>query len=225
MKSLLLPACLSLVLIASCLRTEGVLSIRGKVTDRQTGELLPGRGIVINGQLARDSDFARVFAGQTSTGSTGMFASTINLIRDVHYYDFSLVGDSDYYYDVRTLGLGEMKQNAGFLSFTVSRLVPLTIRIARLTSNPTSDTLTVSWKSGSVEEINLSPFKIINSGIKPALKLCWIGRNVSSSIETRVFAGLLTTISYDLIQKGRRTEVTDTITCGRHSGNIVYFRY
>lgn len=212
-------------LSTGCIRTRGILDIKGKVIDERTDVLLPGRPIIIHGLVNRDSVTEKVFAGQTSTDTSGRFSYSLNLIKDARYYDFGMVGDSDYVYELRTMGLMEMKENARFLSFAMSKLTPFTIKISRLPGKRDVDTLSVYWDTEGREGKDIYPYKIINFGIKPVLELCWIGRNVVSTINTRVPADKKTRVHWDLIQNGKRLDITDTITCRRDTKNTVSFRY
>ncbi len=213
------------VLSAGCLKTEGILEIKGKVLDEGTKELIPGRGIIIQGLVRTDSVFVPVFAGQTSTDSSGVFKYSLHKVKGAWYYNFYLVGDSDYSFRTVKLGLMELDQNALFLSFMINRLVDLSIEICRKTKTPVCDTLSVYWDSDGVEGRKMYPYKVNNIGIRPAIGLCWIGGNVMSVIETRVFADKLTKVHWELIRNGKRSEITDTITCRRDLKNRVYFGY
>ncbi len=55
--------------------------------------------------------------------------------------------------------------------------------------------------------------------------LWWIGGNVNSTVKTRVFADKVTKLRWDLDRNGKRIVISDTITPGRESDNIVYFTY
>lgn len=215
------------LLLTGCLNTEGKLEIQGKVVDDFTKIQVPGRNVIVQALVKNDDELLSVEAGQFSTDSSGCFTYTLNKVKDADYYNFCLVGDSDYAYEIRNLGLLELEQNAKFLSFSISRLVDLTIRIHRENINPVFDTLSLTWQSNDISCWSLYPFKIDNYGkTKNYFGLTtWIGGDVNSSIKTRVFAEKKTKIFWDLVRNGRRMENTDTITCKRDITNIVYVTY
>ena len=153
-------------------------------------------------------------------------------VKDARYYDFSLAGDSDYVFTTRTLGLMELERNAKFLTFSLSRLVDLTLIIKRKSSTPLCDTLSLCWESNGVYNRFLYPFKIYNqgktnntTGLTSDVALNWIGGNVNSTVKTRVFADKKTKILWDLRRNGKKQEFVDTITCRRDQANIVQFTY
>jgi hypothetical protein len=231
----MLHICLTLasgLLLTGCLKTDGTLDIKGKIIDEYTKNHIPGRDIIIQGLVSSGGKLVPVDAGQFSSDSSGCFTYKLRKVNDAYYYNFCLAGDSDYASKVKMLGLLELEQNAMFLSFSLSKLVDLTIIINRKSTTPVLDTLSLSWKSNGFYDRNLYPWKITNYGkeynsIGPAseTELRWIGGNVCSSISTRVFAYKKTTLLWELDRNGRRQELTDTITCMRDFKNIVYFTY
>lgn len=222
----------SVLLLTGCLKTEGTLEIKGKVTDEYTKMQIPGRNIIVQGLVGSDKDLVLVDAGQFSADSSGCFRYTLRKVKDAYYYNFCLVGDSDYVSVIRNLGLYELEQNAMDLSFSLSKLVDLTIKIYRGSKVPASDTLSLSWESNGVSCWSLYPYKIINygkannyPGLTPGSELFWIGGNVNSTVKTKVFANKRTKLYWDLLRSGKRKEITDTITCKRDLTNIVSFTY
>ena len=220
------------LLLAGCLNTEGTLEIKGKVIDEYTKKQIPGRDIIVQGLVRSGEELVPTDAGQFSADSSGCFTYKLRKVRDAYYYNFCLAGDSDYASTVKILGLLELEQNAKFLSFSLSKLVDLTIIINRNIKTSVWDTLSLSWKSNGVYDRNLYPWKIINygktdnsPGLKSDIELRWIGGKVNSVINTRVYAYKKTTLLWELDRNGRRQELTDTITCKRDLKNIVYFTY
>jgi len=215
------------LLLSGCLNTEGTLEIKGKVIDEYTKIQIPGRDIIIQGLVKNENGLTSIDAGQFSTDSSGCFTYTLRKVKDADYYNFCLVGDSDYAYVTRNLGLLELEQNAGFLSFSISKLADLTIIIHRESKNQACDTLSLTWESDGVSSWSMYPYKLDNYGktMNYFGLTTWIGRNVNSTIKTRVFADKRTKLFWDLIRNGKRTENTDTITCKRDMTNIVYFTY
>jgi hypothetical protein len=153
-------------------------------------------------------------------------------VKDAYYYNFSLVGDSDYAFITKTLGLMELEQNAKYLVFSLSKLVGVTIKIYRKSITPVSDTLSLYWESNGVDGRILYPYKIDNYGktdnyfgLTSDLELRWIGGNVNSTVKTRVFADKRTRIHWELTRDRKRKEIIDTMTCKRDLVNFVNFIY
>ncbi len=214
-----------MVLLTGCIRTEGTLELKGKTIDEKTRVLIPGKEIIIQAQVKSDNGPVFVYAGQTSTDSSGYFTYSLKKVKDVHYYNFCFVGDSDYAYETRLLGLWEMKENAQFLTFPLRKLVELTIKISRTSKTPLYDTLFLLMESDGIDGRILYPYRIDNFKEKPAWELCWIGGNVESTIKTRAFADKRTKVYWELLRNGKKKELTDTITCRRNMTNSILFRY
>jgi hypothetical protein len=220
------------LLLIGCLNTEGTLEIKGNVIDEYTKTVIPWRKIIIQGLIESNEKLIPVDAGQFSTDSSGCFTYSLRKVKDAHHYNFCLVGDSDYVSITRNLGLWELEQNAKYLSFSLSKLVDLTIKIHRKSKKPVFDTLSLSWQSNGFSCWSLYPYKISNYGktnnyfgLTSGIELTWIGGNVNSTVKTRVFADKRTKLYWDLIRNGKRKEILDTITCKRDFANIVYFTY
>jgi hypothetical protein len=215
------------VFLIGCINTEGTLDIQGKVIDDYTKTEIPCRGIIIQGLLESNEKLIPIDAGQFSTDSSGCFTYSLRKVKYARYYNFCLVGDSDYASVTRKLGLYELDQNAKFLSFSLSKLVDLTIKIHRESKEPVFDTLSLIWESNGVSCWSLYPYKIDDYGkTKNYLGLTtWIGGNVNSTIKTRVFADKRTKLRWDLDRYGKRLVLIDTITCRRDFANIVNFTY
>ena len=220
------------VLLIGCVNTEGILEIKGKVIDDYTKTEIPWRNIIIQGLLESNEMLIPIDAGQLSTDSSGCFTYSLRKVKDAHYYNFCFVGDSDYAFVTRKLSLYELDQNAKYLSFSLSKLVDLTIKIYRESKKPVFDTLSLSWQSNGVSHWSLYPYKIDNYGktnnyfgLTSGKELRWIGGNVNSAVKTRVFADKMTKLRWDLNRDGKRKEIIDTITCRRDLANIVYFIY
>lgn len=218
--------------LTGCLKTEGTLVIMGKVIDDYTKMQIPGRNIIVQGLVRNNEETVQIDAGQFTTDSSGGFSYSLKKIKDARYYNFFLVGDSDYVFKIKNLGLRELEQNAKFLSFSLSRLVDFTIKIYRKSKTPLYDTLYLSWKSDEVSGEDLYPYKVYNfektdnlSGQTSGLRLKWTGGYVNSTIRTKVFADKRTKLSWELLRNRKKKEFTDTITCRRDITNIVYFTY
>jgi hypothetical protein len=222
----------TIVLLTGCVNTEGTLEIKGKVIDDYTKMVIPWRNIIIQGLIEGDEKLIPVDAGQFSTDSSGSFTYSLRKVRDAYNYNFCFVGDSDYMYMTRNLGLYELEENAKYLSFSLSKLADLTLKIHRKSKNPVFDTLSLSWESNGISCWSLYPYKISNYektnnylGLISGIELRWIGGKVNSMVKTRVFADKKTKIYWDLDRNGKRKEILDTITCKRDLANIVYFTY
>jgi hypothetical protein len=220
------------VLLAGCVNTEGTLEIKGKVSDDYTKTVIPFRDIIIQGLIVRNEKLIPVDAGQFSTDSSGCFTYSLRKIKDAHYYNFCLVGDSDYVAITRNLSRYQLEQNAKYLSFSLSKLVDLTIIICRESKKAVPDTLSLCWESDGISCWTLYPYKIdnfgkttISFGLTSGKELRWIGGNVNTTVKTRVFAGKKTNLYWDLYRNGKKKEIMDTITCRRDFANTVYFKY
>ena len=220
------------VLLLGCINTEGTLEIKGKVIDDYTKTEIPCRSIIIQGLLESNEKLIPIDAGQFSTDSSGCFTYSLKKVKYAHYYNFCLVGDSDYASETRKLGLYELDQNAKYLSFSLSKLVDLTINIYRESKKPVSDTLSLYWESNGVSLWSLYPYKIGNYekkynsfSLTSGSELWWIGGAVNSTVKTKVFADKRTKLRWDLDRNGKRMVFIDTIRCRRDFANVVNFKY
>jgi hypothetical protein len=217
-------------LLTDCINTEGTLEIKGKVIDAETKELIPGREIIIQGLV--EHNLTPIDAGQFSTDSSGYFTYLLKKVKDARFYNIYLVGDSDYSFMKKKLGLLELEQNAKYLLFTLNKLADFRIKIYGKSKTPFCDTLYLSWESNGVDFRVLSPYKIDSfiipdnfAGLTSYSGLLWIGRNTNSTVKTRVFANKMTKIHWELVRNKLRKEITDTITCKRGLKNTIYFTY
>jgi len=220
------------LLLIGCLNTEGTLEIKGKVIDEYTKMQIPRRNIIVQGLVKNDQELVTIDAGQFSTDSLGDFTYVLKKVKDARFYNFYIVGDSDYSFKTKKLGLLELEQNAKFLFFSLSKLADLSIKIYGKSKTPYCDTLYLSWKSNGVDFRILYPYKIDNFGMSNNFigltsysGLEWIGGNTISTVNTKVFANKMTKIHWELVRNKKRKEITDTITCKRDLTNIVNFTY
>jgi hypothetical protein len=211
--------------LTGCIKTEGILEIKGKVVDEGTKVKIPGRDIIVQGLVESNNKLVPIDAGQFSTDNSGYFTYSLRKIKDAYYYNFYLVGDSDYSFMTQKIALFDLENNAKYLSFSLRKLADFTINIYRKSHTPAFDTLCLSWKSDGVDGRTLYPYKIDNNGLTSDLKLYWIGGNVKSTIKTKAFADKSTTVRWVLFRNGMMKEITDTITCRRHTINNVYLKY
>jgi hypothetical protein len=220
------------VLSLACDKTEGTIKIEGKVIDELTKVQIPGREIIVQGLLESNNELVPIDAGQFSTDSAGCFIYSLKKVKDARYYNFCIVGDSDYAAITKKLSLFQLDENAKYLFFSLSKLADLTIKIQKISKTPYRDTLYLSWESNKVDFITLYPYQIDNYGITdnsfgliPTFGLRWIGGNINSTVKTRVFADKITKIHWELVRNKKRNEITDTIICKRDLPHIVYFTY
>ena len=220
------------VLFIGCIKTEGPLNLEGKIIDESTKVQVPGRKVIIQGIKEINNKFVPVDAGQFSTDSAGCFKYNLERIKNVRYYNFCIVGDSDYASKINKLGLLELKENARYLFFSVNKLVDLIITIQKISKTDYCDTIYLTWESNKVDYTTLYPFEIVNHGltgntfdILDYFGLRWIGENVNSTIKTRVLEDKLTLIHWELVRNKKRNKTTDTIVCKRDLKHIVYFKF
>ena len=215
----------TIIFLTGCLKTEGVLELRGKVLDEQTNAQIPLRKIILQGLVEKNNKFVPVEAGQFITDSLGSFKYSLRKIKDAYYYDFYLVGDSDYAFITSEKTLYELERNALFLSFSLCKLEDFTIKIFRKSTTPVCDTLLLSWQSDGIDGKTLYPYKITNHKLKTASEFMWIGGNVKTTIKTRAFADKKTKVRWLLFRNGQMKEIIDTLTCKRNLVNSIYFTY
>jgi hypothetical protein len=218
--------------LTGCLNTEGTVEIKGKVLDENTKTGITRKNIFVQGLVDINNKLEPIETGQFATDSSGCFSYSLRKVKDAHYYNFVLVGDSDYALKTINLGLMELKQNAKYLSFSINKLVDLTIILKRKSKMPVCDTLRLIWESNGIFGASLYPYRISNYGrtnnsfgLESDLDLIWIGGNVNSTINTKVFADKKTELTWELYRNGKRQEFIDTITCKRNFANIVHFTY
>jgi hypothetical protein len=211
--------------LTGCLSTEGVIEIKGIVKDESTKVNIPSRKIVVQGLIESSNKLVPVEAGQFTTDSSGLFSYNLRKIKNAYYYNFCMVGDSDYAYLIREKTLYELEKEGLYLSFSLSRLADFKININRKSKSPLYDTLLLYWDSDGVNGKTLYPYKIDNSQINPAFEFMWIGGTVKSTITTKAFAEKRTKVRWVLFRNGIMNEFTDTITCKRDLVNNVYFTY
>jgi len=222
----------SVVLIAGCISTEGTMKIKGKVIDDITKVQIPGREIIVQALPEGNNKTVPVDAGHFSTDSSGCFTYILRKVKDARYYNFFFVGDSEYASVTRRMSLFDLKTNAGYLNFSLDKLVDLTIDIRKTSKTPFRDTLYLTWESDETDFRTLYPYNIENIGITentaglvPGLGLRWIDGSVHSAVKTKVYSDKMTRLHWELVRNKKRMEFTDTIMCKRDVPNFVYFTY
>ncbi len=119
-------------------------------------------------------------------------------IKDAYYYNFCLAGDSDYATITRELTLVDLKRNAKYLSFSLSKLADFTINIYRKSKTPAYDTLFLSWESDGIDGRFLFPYKIIDYEPMSDFASVWVGGKVKSTVQIRAFADKKTVVRWVL---------------------------
>jgi hypothetical protein len=218
--------------LIGCVNTEGTLKIKGKIIDEITKTGIPFKNIIVQGVANSNNESEPIEAGQFSTDNSGCFTYSLRKIKGAYNYNFCFIGNSDYPVTIHTVTLMGLKSNSKYLFFTLSKLTDLTIKINRKSKTPVCDTLHLCWESNGVFGLSLYPYTINNNGradnsfgLTSTRDLWWIGGNVNSTINTKVFADKKTELSWELYRNGKQKEFTDTITCKRDFANIVYFTY
>lgn len=219
-------------LLTGCVYTEGSLKIRGKILDESTKAGIPFKNIIVQGVVDNNAGSETIEAGQFSSDSTGSFTYSFKKIKGAYYYNFCFTGNSYYPSTVNKMTLIGLERNAKYLFFSLGRLTDLTIKISRKSKSPVADTLHLCWESDGYFGLSLYPYTINNFGeannsfgLTSARDLWWIGGEVNTTINTKVFAGKKTELNWELFRDGLRKEFTDTITCKRDFANIIYFTY
>jgi hypothetical protein len=215
----------TVLFFTGCGNPEGTIKIRGKVLDEDTKVSIPGREIIVQALVKKDSTLVPVYGGQFVTDSSGSFNFTLKKMRDSHTFNFCLVGDSAYAFSTITLGVTELNKYGQFLNLYMSKLTDFKITIERKSKTPAPDTLFLTWESDGINGKVLYPFELVNFGVAPDLAFIWVGGNVKSAIKTKAFADKRTTVWWKLYRDGKRTEVTDTIYCRRNVVNYVNIKY
>ena len=213
------------ILLKGCVKTEGIINIKGIVIDERTGAQIPRRDIIVQGLVESDNKLVPINAGQFTTDSTGYFKYSLRRIKGAYNYNFCFVGDSDYASLTREITLFSLVSNAKYLSFSLSKLADFTIYIYRKSKTPAYDTLILSWKSDGIDGRFLYPYKIINYEKTSDFESGWVGGKVKSTVQTRAFADKETIVRWVLFRNGTIKEIIDTITCKRNFGNNVYLTY
>ena len=222
----------ALGVMTGCVNTEGTIKIKGKVLDESTKTGIPWKNIIVQGVVNNNDGSEPIEAGQFSTDSSGCYIYSLRKVKGAYNYNFCFIGNPDYPVTVNKMTLIGLERDSKYILFMLKKLTDLTIQINRKSITPANDTLHLFWESDGVFGLSLYPYTINNNGrsnnsyeLTSSRDLWWTGGNVNSSINTKVFAGKKTELSWELFRNGRRMEFTDTITCKRDFANIVYFTY
>ncbi len=227
--------CLALILgilSPGCVNVGGKRELKGKIIDDVTMSRIPGREVIVDGLMEINNEFVPVYAGQFSTDNSGLFSYKLNRVKGARYYNFHVVGDTNYAAITRRLNVFQLMAASKDIVITLRRLEGLTIKIEKLTHTTRPDTLYLSWESDRINFRNLYPYEIENNGITdipvmmiPGLGLRWIGGEINATVTTRIYAGKMTKIHWELARNKKRSEFTDTIISKGESVHTVHFNY
>jgi len=227
--------CLALILCmlsSGCVNLGGRLALKGKIIDDVTMSRIPGREVIVDGLLEINNEFVPVYAGQFSTDSSGLLSYKMKRVKGARYYNFHVVGDTNYAAITRRFNVFQLFANSKRLVIPLRRLAGLTIKIEKLTHTTWQDTLYLSWESDRINFRNLYPYEIENKGITdipvmviPGLGLRWIGGEINATVRTRIYAGKMTKIHWELARNKKRSEFTDTIISKGERIHTVNFTY
>lgn len=227
--------CLALIpgiLSSGCVNVGGRFAIKGKIIDDLTIDRIPGREVIVDGLLEINNEFVPVYTGQFSTDSSGVFSYKLKRVKGARYYNFHVVGDTNYAAMTRRLNVFQLIASSKRLVIPLRRLAGLTIKIEKLTHTARPDTLYLSWESDRINFRNLYPYEIENNGITdipvmviPGLGLRWIGGEINATVRTRIYAGKMTKLHWELARNKKRSEFTDTIISKGERVHTVNFTY
>lgn len=211
-------------LLSGCWSTE-YMEVRGKILDEKTNELVPNRKVIVHELVNSEENSSPVIIGEFRTDSLGRFNYQLKKSEVTYFYNFEIMGDSAYDVSNNKLGMTELNQNGKFLTFYMRKLTDLAIRIERKSRTTFQDTLFVSWLTNERDGEILYPYKITNYGVGSTVPLRWIGGNVKSAVNTKVYADKKTVILWKLFRQGHEQEFADTIFCRRGVVNSISFKY
>lgn len=212
------------ILLSGCW-DDGNMEVRGKILDEKTHELIPNRKIVVHELVNSDENSSPSIIGEFRADSLGQFNYSLKKSEVTYFYNFEIMGDSAYDVSNNKLGMTELNQKSKFLTFYMSKLTDLAIKIERRSRTKFQDTLFVSWLTNNADGEVLYPYKVTNYGVGSTVPLRWIGGNVKSAVNTKVYADKETVILWKLFRQGHEQEFTDTIFCKRGVVNSISFKY
>lgn len=212
------------VLLSACW-DDGYMEVRGKILDEKTHVLIPNRKIIVHELVNSDENSSQSIIGEFRADSLGQFDYRLKKSEVTYFYNFEIMGDSAYDVSNNKLGMTELNQNGKFLTFYMSKLTDLAIKIERRSRTTFQDTLFVSWLTNNADGEVLYPYKVTNYGVGSTVPLRWIGGNVKSAVNTKVYADKKTVILWKLFRQGHEQEFTDTIFCKRGVVNSISFKY
>ena len=213
------------ILLSGCNNTVGNMELKGKVIDETTKTPIPNISVMIQALYQSEDSTSYIYAGDFTTDSSGCFTYRLKKVKSTSFYNFCIEGNRAYAESNKLLGLSDLNTYGKFLSFEVSRVVDLTLKIDRVSQTPFRDTLTVTWKTNGDDGLTFYPYKIENYCINSENGLLWIGGNVKSAVKTKVYADKNTIVNWELLRDGKHTHIIDTIFCIRDAVNSVYFKY
>jgi hypothetical protein len=201
--------------------------VEGRVVDELTREVVPNQEILVHDMIEMNNKVVPVRTNLLRTDNAGHFNYTLNPDRRV-FYVFCVVGDSLYGHSNYRLSYRDFYLNRNYVTFGVCKLTDLTFIIERKDKANLTDTLYITWESDGINGKTLYPYEIKNYGKYgncDSMEFRWIGGNIESVIETKVYADKKTIIRWRLFREGHIQEINDTIICNRNVDNYTYFKY
>jgi hypothetical protein len=213
------------ILLSGCTNTVGSIELKGKVVDESTKAAIPNVSVVVEALDQINDKPVTIYVGDFTTDSSGCFDYTLKKVKNVSFYNFYIQGNPDYDPLNKILGLTDLNIDGKFLSFEIKRIVDFTMKINRDSKTAFRDTLIVSWETNGFDGKTLYPFKIVNYRINAEDGLIWIGGDVKSEVQTKVYADKNTIVHWELFRNGKHKNIIDTIFCKRDAVNSVYLNY
>lgn len=213
------------LLLLGCSDADGYFDVGGQILDRKTRQPVANRRIIVYELESRDARKSISVVGEFKTDSLGKFNYHLRKSKLTYFYNFQIIGDSAYSISNNIVGMTELNQWGKSLRFRMQKLTDFSLKIERRTLKPAQDTLFVSWQTKETDCESLYPYKITNLGTSSTIPLRWIGGNVKSVVNTKVFADEQTIVQWKLFRSGRASYYNDTIFCKRGSTNVVSFQY
>lgn len=212
------------------LNCQDTLELEGKILEENTKITVPHRKIIVQTFVMNNNRFVPVYADEFFSDSSGCFIYSLRKTNNVYLYNFCVVGDSVYAFSNNRLGLTELTIHGKFLTFYMKKLTDFTIAFERKSITTFNDTLYVSWESDGINGKVLYPYIIKNRGISDGRRSSdpefrWIGGDIESAIETKVYADKETVVHWELFRNGERKKITDTIFCKGDATNYSFFKY
>ncbi len=213
------------ILLLSGCWGNGFMEVRGKILDEKTHEAIANRKLIVHELRNRENDKGFSIIGEFKADSLGKFAYKVRKSKVTYFYNFEIMGDSVYDVSNNILGMTELNRNGKFLTLYMRKLTNLAIKIERQSRTTFQDTIFVSWFTNNRDGEILYPYKITNYGIASTVPLRWVGGNVKSVINTKVYADKKTIVRWKLFRRGHEQEFTDTIFCQGGTANSISFKY
>jgi len=212
-------------LLSGCSGSGGIMELKGRVYDEDTREIVPNRKVIVSEFINADAKSDSRYIGEFTSDSLGWFYYKLKKSRVTYFYNFEIVGDSEYGVANLKFGMTQLNLFGQFLQLHVRKLTELTLKVERKSKTAFQDTLFVSWQTNKINGKLMYPYQILNYGAASSLPLRWIGGDIKAVVKTRVYADKTTIVYWKLFRQGRLQEFTDTIFCKRGELNSLSFKY